>query len=290
MSAKKHLKIINRYVTRMPSLSTTVTKVLEICNRQETSPRDLNRVISYDPVLTGQLLKLVNSAYYSLSCKITSLTRAIIMLGINTVKNMALSTSILAGMKSKRITKLVDIDAFWAHSLCVGVTAKAIAKEHHVTASNQESYFVAGLMHDLGKIPMMASIPELYHQCVELSLTNGRPILEAEQILFGLDHCQVGSLIGAKWKLGPELKPVISGHHRVPDQRASTSSHWLYVAIANQLTNQLAMGSPEQVGVDSKLFADLLVQLGQSAEDLFRLEPTIMAELEKAKVFLQVIQ
>jgi len=75
----------------MPSLSTTVSKVMEICNAPATSSNDLNRVISIDPVLTGQVLKLINSAYYSLANRTTSLTWAIVMLGLNTVKNLALS-------------------------------------------------------------------------------------------------------------------------------------------------------------------------------------------------------
>lgn len=89
------LKKIRNFVDKMPSLSTTVSKVLEICSRPDTAPNDLNKVISLDPVLTGQVLKLINSAYYSLMNKVTSLTRAIIMLGLNTVKNLALSTAII---------------------------------------------------------------------------------------------------------------------------------------------------------------------------------------------------
>ncbi|HQP12654.1 MAG TPA: HDOD domain-containing protein, partial [Candidatus Omnitrophota bacterium] len=86
MSVNK--QIIQNYISRMPSLSTTVTKVLEICNKPTTSPNDLNRVIALDPVLTGRVLKVVNSAYYSMDNEVTSLTRAIILLGLNTVKNL----------------------------------------------------------------------------------------------------------------------------------------------------------------------------------------------------------
>ena len=94
---------IERFINKMPSLSTTVGKVMEICSRTDASPNELNKVISLDPVLTGQVLKLINSAYYSLVNKVTSLTRAITMLGMNTVKNMALSTAIIrsvAGAKN----------------------------------------------------------------------------------------------------------------------------------------------------------------------------------------------
>ena len=99
---ESRLQVIRDYIDRMPSLSTTVTKVLEVCNKPNTAPNDLNKVISLDPVLTGNVLKLINSAYYSLPNQITSLARAIIMLGINTVKNLALSTAILGTLKSSQ--------------------------------------------------------------------------------------------------------------------------------------------------------------------------------------------
>ncbi|MDP2104936.1 MAG: HDOD domain-containing protein, partial [Desulfobulbaceae bacterium] len=90
MESSDHLThVIQAYIDRMPSLSTTVNKVLEVCNSPKTSANDLNRVISLDPVLTGHVLKLINSAYYSLPNQVSSLARAIIMLGLNTVKNLA---------------------------------------------------------------------------------------------------------------------------------------------------------------------------------------------------------
>ena len=94
------LAIIQAYIAKMPSLPITVSKILQIANDPKTSPSDLNMVISLDPVLMGRVMKLINSAYYSLNNQITSLVRAIIMLGINTVKNLALSTAVL-GQLSK---------------------------------------------------------------------------------------------------------------------------------------------------------------------------------------------
>ena len=121
------LAVIQGYISRMPSLPITVSKILQICNDPRTSPVDLNQVISLDPVLMGRVMKLINSAYYSLPNQITSLVRAIIMLGINTVKNLALSTAVLGNLTGKGNFQALNIDGFWRHSLCVGVTAKLIA-------------------------------------------------------------------------------------------------------------------------------------------------------------------
>ena len=106
------LEKIRLFVDKMPSLSTTVSKVLEICSRPDTVPNDLNRVVSLDPVLAGQVLKLINSAYYSLMNKVTSLTRAIIMLGLNTVKNLALSTAIIRSVGQAKKSQALPIREF----------------------------------------------------------------------------------------------------------------------------------------------------------------------------------
>ena len=92
MADSDSARLVREYVGSMPSLPTTVSKVLEVCNNPKTSPIDLDRVIQLDPVLMGRVLKLINSAYYSLGSQVTSLVRAIIMLGVNTVKNLALSS------------------------------------------------------------------------------------------------------------------------------------------------------------------------------------------------------
>ena len=93
--------VIRDYIGKVPSLPTSAGKILEIANDPRASPADLNKVINLDPVLMGKVLKLINSAYYSRPKKITSIAKAIIMLGINTVKNLALSTAMLGNVGSK---------------------------------------------------------------------------------------------------------------------------------------------------------------------------------------------
>nr|AGS54411.1 metal-dependent phosphohydrolase [uncultured bacterium contig00180] len=118
---------IDTFISDMPSLPVSVGKVLEICNKPDVSPSDLNHVISLDPVLTGRILQLINSAYYGLGTHVTSLVRAITMLGINTVKNLALSTAILSTLPEYKGINGIDMEGYWRHCLCVGVTAKLLA-------------------------------------------------------------------------------------------------------------------------------------------------------------------
>ena len=155
----RYARGIQGYISRMPSLSTTATKVLEICNRPDVSAHDLHQVISLDPVLTANVLRLVNSAYYSLRQPVASPVRAIILLGINTVKHVVLSAAVLAQFGSRERFRAFSMTDFWSHCLGVAVTAKCLAHRLGIAAAGREEYFVAGLLHDLGKIPLHKQFP-----------------------------------------------------------------------------------------------------------------------------------
>jgi len=287
LTNEQRFALIHKYIERMPSLSTTVTKVLDICNSPSTSANDLNRVISLDPVLTGQVLKLINSAYYSLPNQINSLTRAIIMLGINTVKNLALSTAIL-GTMGKHSFRSLSMDAFWTHSLCVGVMAKALAGLKGIPGMMQEEFFVAGLIHDMGKIPLNNCFAEEYRQSLELAAIEQGPLTRAEEMLLGFDHGLSGKMIAEKWQLSLALTEMLRFHHT--PENASVENRQLVgvVALANTYANLFDIGSAGDRYPDLSRINELLPQVGLNWLDLSNLHLVVQQEIEKARVFLQV--
>jgi HD-like signal output (HDOD) protein len=288
LTNEQRFALIQKYIERMPSLSTTVTKVLEVCNTPSTSANDLNRVIALDPVLTGQVLKLINSAYYSLPNQINSLTRAIIMLGINTVKNLALSTAVLGSMGREDSFRSLSMDAFWTHSLCVGVMAKALAGFKGIPGMMQEEFFVAGLLHDLGKIPLNNCFAEEYRQALELAAIEQGPLSKAEEILLGFDHARVGKMIADKWQLNLGLTELLRFHHT--PENASPNNRQLIgvVALANTYANLFDVGSAGDRYPDMSRLNELLAEVGLKWRDLSNLHPVVQQEIEKAQIFLQV--
>lgn len=289
MTPETRLKRINQFIGRMPSLSTTVAKVMQVCNNPNSSANDLNRVISYDPVLTGQMLKLINSAYYGMPNRITSLTRAIIMLGVNTVKNLVLATSVLSGCKGLSSSRYWTINDFWAHCLCVGVLAKLIAIKGRIPATEQEAYFVAGLLHDLGKLPIISCFPDLYGRTLKSSNDENLQLVISETMHLGFNHCEVGTLIAAKWKLGRELQDAISLHHST---QVTSPSGFLVnsIGLANLLANQLAVGTAGDPVVNPSDLSILLDRIGIAHESLADLKIQMEGEIEKARVFLQLAE
>ena len=288
LSKKMRLEKIRAYLSKMPSLSTTMTKVLEVCNNTNTSPNDLNRVISLDPVLTGQVLKLINSAYYALPDQVTSLTRAIIMLGLNTVKNLALSLAVLKALGEDEDSPSLCMDDFWSHSICVGVTAKALAALKGIPSIGREEYFVAGLLHDLGKIPLSRCFPQEYTQALESAGTGQRPLYQMEEMYMGMNHCGVGHMIAEKWRLNGAMHDALARHHDHTETRGEKRQTTAIVALANAYTNRMALES-EEISVDEESALNpLLQEAGIPWHALRGLKETVSGELEKARVFLRV--
>ena len=280
-------RTLKDYIKAMPSLPTSVTKVLEICNNPQTSPADLNHVISLDPVLVGRVLKLINSAYYGLGQPVTSLARAIIMLGINTVKNLALSTAIMGNFSSKKNSPGLDMEGFWRHSLCVGVAAKFLAKKRGIDTKMTEEYFTAGLLHDIGKIPLNAVLSKEYMLTVSIADRNRKSLYQVEDSSLGIDHCTAGAMISAAWKLEGAVGDAIIHHHKYGEYSGNFNDVLFSVAAANRFA------SISEIGFSGDRFPDSLPPeiweaLNVSRDIFDEIEGNVQSEIEKAEVFLKI--
>ncbi len=138
-------------VEKMPAFPQSVHRILALTSNVDCSPKELVAVIEHDPILTLKVLKLVNSAYFGLSKEIDSVNRAVVFVGINTIKNLAITVA-TTGSLPKTNRAGINMKDFWGHSLSVGVIAKLLASDRETAGSVLSSFFVAGLLHDLGKI------------------------------------------------------------------------------------------------------------------------------------------
>jgi HD-like signal output (HDOD) protein len=271
----------------MPSLPTTVSKVLEVCNNPKTSPIDLDHVIQLDPVLMGRVLKLINSAYYSLGTQVTSLVRAIIMLGVNTVKNLALSSAVLDRVSSKKDFRALNMDGFWRHSLCVGVTAKLIAKRRRIDPKGLEEYFAAGLLHDIGKIPLNNALADDYIRTMSLADMERISLAASERRVLGIDHCEAGGVVAENWKLTGAIADTVRWHHDLENYSGDYADVLRTVAVADFFANREGIGFSGNRYPD-KISPDTFGLLGIEKSLLEDLEEPVNAEIEKAKIFLKL--
>lgn len=288
MNGDELRRALEGYIDKMPPLPTSIGRVLEICRTPNAQPSDLNRVISLDPVLLARVLKLINSAYYGLNQEVTSLVRAIIMLGLNTVKNLALSTAVLGSMNTAHSQEAVlNLDGFWLHSLCVGVMAKHLARTRGIPPQDRETYFFCGLLHDIGKVPLNNRTPEAYLKALHEAADRRTDLIGAEDRILGFNHTEAGLLILDAWGLSDDIRDVVAWHHAPLDYDGPHISLVYTVKLADYFANVL------EIGFSGNRFPtppdpEVYQTLDLTWDDVEALEEEVRMEIDRAKVFLKL--
>jgi putative nucleotidyltransferase with HDIG domain len=285
------LTILNHYIRQLPPFPATVNKVMEICRDINTSPTDLTRVISLDPVLTGKVMQVVNSAYFGFSREIISPVRAVVMLGMNTVKNLVLGSTVMSAFGTHKNFRALNMDLFWKHSLGVGVIAKLIAKKRNIDNKLLEGYFIAGLLHDIGKIPMNSKFSDEYLNILSIQEKEPLPLFISEKQLLGIDHTFVGNLIAKKWNLGQEISDTITYHHTPETYQGEQNDILFTVILSDHFANSSEIGFSgnrylDNICPEAMRYLDNNTELNFSNNSTFNDE--VAQEIEKAQIFLKV--
>lgn len=163
-------------------------------------PKDLVQVIDKDPVVTVKILKVVNSAYYSLPKQITSINHAVVYLGFNTIKNLALAIAAV-GMLSKHNDAGFDVEQYLLHSLSTAGIAKQLAVR--LDDADPMDCFIAGLLHDFGKVVFAQFMPYEFKQALNACQLNGSSLHLTLHQVIGADHAVVGAMLAEKWRFAP---------------------------------------------------------------------------------------
>ena len=291
MEYQHRLTILDHYIRQLPPFPATVNKVMEICRDVNTSPTDLTKVISLDPVLTGKIMQLVNSAYFGLSREIISPVRAVVMLGMNTVKNLVLGATVMSAFGTRKNFRALNMDMFWKHSLGVGVIAKLIAQKRNIDRQLLEGYFIAGLLHDIGKVPLNSKFSDEYMNIIGITEKEPQPLFISEKQLLGMDHSYVGNLIAEKWKLGEEISDPITYHHAPETYQGVQNDILFTVILSDHFANSSEIGFSGNRYSES-VYPEVIPYLENNTELNFNhnssFNDEVAQEIEKAQIFLRV--
>jgi len=266
-------------VWTLSSLPLIFTEINRVVNDPRSSANSVADVISKDPNLTTKLLKIVNSSFYGFPSKIDTVSRAVTILGSRELTTLALGTSLLTIFRDIP-PDLVDMKSFWMHSVACGVAARMIAKYKNV--ANTERLFVAGLLHDIGRVIIYKHLPDQGREILLHARRTGCLLRSAELEVLGFDHTQVGATLIKKWQFPLVLEQALTYHHQ-----PTLSQHLLeasIVHIADILINALMIGTSgerfvpplipkvwAELGLETEMFPRSIRLVDRQVEEIYHL-------------------
>lgn len=266
----------------LPTLPKTVLRISELVNNPKSSARDLARVITDDQVLTARLLKLVNSSFYGFPQKISTVTNAIVLLGFDAIRNLLLTTTVFDLFYQRDPERRQRQEKLWEHSLGCAVGSKVIAG--FTQNDKVEELFVAGLLHDIGKIVEMVYLKEEIDDIANLVAREKILMLTAEERILGYTHAEVGELLAQRWNLPVKLVQIMACHHQ-PRLAGRFAQEAAIVHLADILCRALELG----YGGDHQippLSPDAWQMLGLDIKNI----PPIMHRMEREYAELAVLR
>jgi HD-like signal output (HDOD) protein/ActR/RegA family two-component response regulator len=213
-------------IDHLPSLPALYTEVLNEINSPTGSLNKIGEIISKDVAMSAKILQLVNSAFFGLPKHVATPHRAVCLLGVDTIKALTLSVKIFSQFSQSKLTGY-SISNLWNHSILTGVLARSIATNEDRSQSEIDEAFMAGLLHDVGKLILLDKLPQKSLEIVKLANSTNCYLWEAEQKILGTTHAQVGAYLIGIWGLSESIVEAIAFHHspgKCPNDRFSILS------------------------------------------------------------------
>jgi HD-like signal output (HDOD) protein len=223
------------------TLPEVTIRIIEIVEDPKSTARDLHEVIKTDPALSVKVLKVVNSAFYGLPGQVASVDRAIILLGLSAIKNIAIAASIARLFKGKRISVEFSAADLWRHSVAVAVAARSIAKCSPHPAMTDE-IFVAGVIHDIGTLVERQACPEQFSEVINRCTSEKLDFLACEREVIGADHQAFGVGLTTKWKFPRHLRAAVGFHHNPENLSVELQNIAMLIRLADILCCQEKLG------------------------------------------------
>lgn len=223
-------------ITEIPTPDIVVQQIISTASNPNSSAKELEKAISMDVGLSTKILKLVNSAYYGLPRKITKLSEAVVIVGFKTVRNLALSVFTYSALHSK--TTFIDHDKLWSHFMATAIFSEQIAKD--VGYMSREEVFLAGMMHDVGKLALDLILPAYIFELSNVSKQMEKPIFLVEYENDLETHMEIGEELLRHWKF-PEEYISVAGLHEKPSLNPNSPNIEMIciVHLANVFSNIL---------------------------------------------------
>lgn len=275
-------KTIEKALKDLPALPAAVAKILSEIENPNVSAAQLEKLIATDQGLASRVLRVVNSAYYGLSGQVSSLSQAVVILGIQQVRNLVLSVGAISNIQPRTARQRETMRLFWQHSFGTAAATEIILNFKRIPQKDVETAFVGGLLHDIGRLFLFVNFTEIYDDLIRYSSERQIPVEEAEMAFMGLTHSQVGAEMAVAWKLPITITNLIA-HHEGPFTEEDSPLE-MAVHLGDWLTKTTYYSEEQimQYAADPIAFA----WLGMSEQELETLKNATMARIEDAAALL----
>ena len=224
---------------QIPTIGAVASEVLRLVNDPGADSRSVGRVVQRDPALTARVLRLANSPYYGARARVATVERAVSLLGLTEIRNIALSVSVMAGFSACFGGRSFDWERFWEHSSGCALIAQGISRVLRMPSIGEE--YAAGLLHDVGKILFGHHFPEEFTRALEIAAEEGITMEEAEERVFGANHASLGDWLASQWNFPTAIREAIAHHHH-PERAREAEVTAAVVHLANLLTKAKCIG------------------------------------------------
>ena len=282
LSAELNKKLAEA-VGKMPAFPKSVQRILELSRDINCSPKELVSVIEKDPVMTMKLLHIINSAYYSFPKQITSVNQSIVYIGLNTIKNMALSFAVI-GVLPQQNAAGFDMQRYLMHSLITASLARLLCQKFGKDGTDPGDCNLAGLLHDFGKVVFAQFMPDEFKQAIAYGKDHNVPSHIAERAVIGVDHSVVGAMLVEGWQFPKNLSENIRHHHNA-EYPSSTLHDCLF--MADQLSKHEKLNN-SGYGMMEELPPAIAERFGGNIEEIIVKLGDLSNVIAEAQAFAQI--
>lgn len=226
---------------RLPTLPSLYSEIMERCQDPQTDLNEVARIVARDLGMAAEVLKLVNSAFFGLGRSFADVQDAVAYLGLETIKALVLSMGAFAQFQDLR-PGLLSLDEIWRHSAATAVAARSIARLETAERKVTDEAFVAGLLHDAGKLVLAANFPAEYEAARRAAQERGTPSVVAEREVFAASHAEVGGYLLGLWGLPVPVVEAVALHHSPELSVCVTFSPLTAVHVADAMEEAASTG------------------------------------------------
>ncbi len=251
-------------IHRLESLPAIVVQALDQLSQPDVNLRQVSEVIGQDSVITARMMSIANSVYYRRGAAVHRLSDALVRLGISMVKEVLLTASVIGIMDRPLNAYQLDRGQIFRHSLATAIGARLIAQR--VNYPYREEAYIAGLLHDIGKLIFDRYLQDRYTEVIEHATTNEVAFVDAEAHILGYDHAQIGGLVIAAWDLPARFVEAVATHHS-----PSTAKDFPELAYIVHLANAFTLSLGLDVGGDGLMMmvdAEAITRLSLDADQI----------------------